>query len=312
MIVVREEMMRQVAWILVVLIAFGSLCISSDAVRFKGEVLDADSGEAIPSRVYIQDGKGQWYFPKSASPDGTAVEYQKENWANKASVEMHTTLSAHPFVIDLKPGTYDVTVERGKEYRALNETVKIGEKPVEKTFKLERWVNMARSGWFSGDTHVHRTLEELPNVMMAEDLNVAFPLTYWVHDSGVSPAKGKPVIAPELIAIDPTHVIYPLNTEYEIFNVDGKPHTLGAFFILNHSKPFELGAPPITPIVKQARAQGALLELDKHNWPWSMMLVPVANVDLFELSNNHIWRTQFAFRDFGDKEAAWMNVERND
>jgi hypothetical protein len=86
-----------------------------------------------------------------------------------------------------------------------------------------------------------------------------------------------------------------VNTEYEIFTVNGKPHTLGAVFALNHREPFQLTAPPVAPIAEEARRQGAILDLDKHNWPWSMMLVPVMGVELFELTNNHLWRTGFFF-----------------
>ena len=32
---------------------------------------------------------------------------------------------------------------------------------------LRRWINMADLGWFSGETHVHRTLDELPTAMLA-------------------------------------------------------------------------------------------------------------------------------------------------
>jgi len=53
----------------------------------------------------------------------------------------------------------------------------------------------------------------------------------------------------------------------------GNRHTLGAVFILNHKKALELAAPPVGPIADEARRQGGILELDKHNWPWSMMLV---------------------------------------
>jgi len=59
-----------------------------------------------------------------------------------------------------------------------------------------------------------------------------------------------------------------------------------------------MGAPPVTPIAKAAHKQGALLDLDKHSWPWSLMLVPVMDVDLFELSNNHLWRTNFFYKKF--------------
>jgi hypothetical protein len=40
-----------------------------------------------------------------------------------------------------------------------------------------------------------------------------------------------------------------------------------------------------------------------------MMLVPVANIDLFELSNNHVWRTNFGFKSQQVMPAEWMNVE---
>ena len=69
--------------------------------------------------------------------------------------------------------------------------------------------------------------------------------------------------------------------------------------------------PPFGPVARRAHDEGALIELDKHNWPWSMALVPVMPVDLFELSNNHVWQTEFAFRDFGESPAPYMNVERD-
>jgi hypothetical protein len=65
-------------------------------------------------------------------------------------------------------------------------------------------------------------------------------------------------------------------------------------------------------VLKRAREEGALLDLDKHNWPWSMMLVPVLGIDLFELSNNHIWRTEFGFRGYGDQAPPYMRVERDE
>jgi len=173
---------------------------------------------------------------------------------------------------------------------------------------------MAARGWYSGDTHVHRALDELPNVLLAEDLNVALPLSYWVRDSGVAPTSADPStrgqpLNPELITVDPTHVIYPINTEYEIFRVGKRDHTLGAVFVLNHKSSLPLPAPPVRPIAEIAREQGALLDLDKHSWPWSLMLVPVMDVDLFELSNNHVWQTEFGFPAWTRETAAdWMGL----
>ena len=93
----------------------------------------------------------------------------------------------------------------------------------------------------------------------------------------------------------------------------GRRHTLGAVFVLNHRDALALPAPPVGPIAREARRQGGFLELDKHNWPWSMMLVPEMNVDLFELANNHMWRTGFLFRDWYPEYAEkYMQVEMID
>ncbi len=256
-----------------------------------------------------------WYFPKSESTEGSAIAYQRRAIANPEIVEMHTTLSAHPFLVRLPEGRYVVTAERGKEYLAERREITIGSEPVHVSIRLRRWIDMAAQGWYSGDTHTHRTLDELPNVMLAEDLNVAFPLLDWVREAFVPPIERRDAAfhdpGSEPIKVDSTHLIVPRNTEYEIFRVGKASHTLGAFFVLNHKTPLDLGVPPVGPVAERAHREGALIELDKHNWPWSMALVPVMPVDLFELSNNHVWQTTFAFRTFGESPGAYMGIEQN-
>jgi hypothetical protein len=275
--------------------------------------MDEASGERLPARVYINGQDGAWHFPTSESQSGSAVVYKKVNAQFPRSVEMHTTVSAHPFTVDLPSGKYTIVVERGKEYFPRVQHVSVEKQPVHVELQLRRWIDMAKRGWFSGDTHVHRTLEELPNVMLAEDVNVTFPLTSWVTTAYTPPGAGprSSQLPPDAkpIAVDATHVIYPRNTEYEIFTVKGKSHTLGAFFVLNHRSVFERGVPPVRPIVEQARREGGLIEFDKHNWPWSMMIVPVMNVDLYELANNHVWRTEFRYKDWPELPPEYMRIE---
>lgn len=277
--------------------------------RLSGEIVDADNGARMPARVYIQGADGGWHFP--ASDGGSAVTYKKQRADQSKSVEMHTTLSAHPFNIELPPGTYTVTVERGKEYHPLVREITLKEAPIDVKLPMKRWIKLAARGWYSGETHVHRTLEELPNIMLAEDLNVAFPLNAWVREAFTAPRDPVPDEQAKLITVDPTHVIYPRNTEYEIFTINKKPHTLGAFFIINHKTAFDKGVPPVKPIAKKARDEGALLDIDKPNWPWSMIVAALLKIDLYELANNHVWRTEFGFPNFGDKPGEYMKVERD-
>jgi hypothetical protein len=282
------------------------------SVLLTGVVREAGTGRPLPARIYVQGPDGAWHFAAVDDPAGSAVEYRAGSGRMPRSVELHTTLSAHRFRLSLPPGNYAITVERGKEYFPLVRQVALEQAPVHVELELARWIDTARRRWYSGDTHVHRSVEELRNVMLAEDLNVAFPLVHWVRDAYAAPqtAPGSAAAgSAELIRLDDTHVIYPRNTEYEIFTVDGKPHTLGAFFVLNHRSVFDRGVPPVGPIAAQARREGALIEFDKHNWPWSAAIVPIMQVDLYELANNHVWRTEFGFKDWPELPPDYMHVE---
>ena len=271
------------------------------AGQLAGTIVDRQTGQPIPVRVYLRpaDAPGDWMHVEPAE-GGEAIPYRV---VRGGSVEVHTTISAEGFVVDLVPGAYELTIEAGKEYLPLVERVEIGEPDQEVRWELSRWIDMAELGWYSGETHVHRPTAELPLLQQAENLNVAFPLTYWVTDSRQRPTLGPGEEGLQdgvLTTIDDTHVYWPTNTEYEIFTIDGQGHTLGAIFLLNHRERLELTAPPIRPIVQAAREQAGdqgpvLTDLDKHNWPWSMMLIPIAEVDLYELTNNHVWRTDFLF-----------------
>ncbi len=288
-------------------------CSSSRLGELRGVIVDSADGSPVGARLYIQDRHGDWYVAQSADPGGSSVPYRKVR--SDESVEIHTTLSAHPFTTELPPGTYSVMAARGKEYLPATKTVVIGEGETEIEFRLRRWINMARHGWYSGETHVHRSMGDLPVLVVAEDLNVALPLTYWVTAAGTPPSQGdknSPPVEARPVEVDPYHIIYPMNTEYEIFTVNGVRHTLGAVFALNHRSVLNQGAPPVGQIAEQVHDEGGLLELDKHNWPWSMMLVPVMNVDLYELTNNHMWRAPFHFRNFGEQPATYMQVEQTD
>lgn len=269
--------------------------------RVSGVILEKD--HPVAARLYIEGPPGTFHFAHSAAAQGTAVVYDVKR--SETCREQHVTLSAHPFEVDLLPGEYTFTVERGHEYFATKQLVTVPASgavpPVE--LKLERWINMADRGWYSGDTHLHRKLDDVPNLVAAEDLHVALPLTYWVRGAYERPVEfpvnGNP--EPKLITIEESRAgrtplqrfIWPINTEYELFTVNGKSHTQGAVLVLNHKTPLRPGAPPVGPLTQAAREEGALFDLDKHTWNWTPMIVPVMGADLFELANNHVWRTEF-------------------
>lgn len=286
-----------------------------DGIEVVGRVLDEQTGQLIASRIYVQSESGRSFFAEPIDERGEAIRYEKQNWINPHSNEYHTSVSADPFVMRLPPGKYDLVVERGKEYFPYREKLVVDGHPRKLEIRLKRWIDMASQGWFSGDLHVHRTVERLKVPILAEDLNVALPMVYWTTRSDRSAEFGDRTdpddsrLPSELIKVDASHVIWPKNTEWEIFNLQGKPHTLGALFALNHQTPFGVGIPPVKQILEQADREKAILDMDKHDWPFAMVLPPLLGNRLtYELANNHMWRTEFAFSKWNTPAPDWMPI----
>ena len=223
---------------------------------------------------------------------------------------MHTTLSAHPFRVRLPAGPLhgDGRAGQGVSPRAPggHGRRRAGASSPSGSAAGSTW---RERGWYSGDTHTHRTLAELPNVMLAEDLNVAFPLTR-LGPRGVRPADRAPrgVVPRPRPRPDPGRRHAPDRAaEHRVRDLhggQGGPHPGRVLRAepQDAARPGRAAGRSRSPA--RAHREGALIELDKHNWPWSMALVPIMPVDLFELSNNHVWQTDFAFREFGEAPAA--------
>jgi hypothetical protein len=55
----------------------------------------------------------------------------------------------------LPVGDYTVEYTRGPEYRKKMQRLQVSGEPMELTFRLERWIDPAKQGWYSGDHHIH-------------------------------------------------------------------------------------------------------------------------------------------------------------
>ena len=55
----------------------------------------------------------------------------------------------------LPPGEYIIEYTRGPEYIAKKADVRVAGKRQTVSFKLERWIDPSKSGWWSGDHHIH-------------------------------------------------------------------------------------------------------------------------------------------------------------
>jgi hypothetical protein len=274
-------------------------------------VRDQATGKPLPCRVSLVDANGR-SVPFTTASAEAAVSYDVTNRINPQSVEQHTTLAEFPARAPVEPGAYLLRVSRGQSWLPARESITVTNTDVEVTVELKQFVDPTSAGWYSGDTHLHRTVDELKTVILAEDLNVALPLTYWVTTSDTPPSAGnknQASIPPaELIEVDATHVIWPRSTEYEIFSVGDRRHTLGALFVLGHREPLESTVPPWKPLIEsvQQREPQAAFDTDKLDWPFAMLLPAIAPGALVELANNHLWETEFAFRDWNSEAPPFL------
>lgn len=283
-------------------------------VEFSISVFDKQTSNLLPARIYLSDlHDKKFYFLRHKQKHESYTHYNITNWINKNAFEKYSSITEYPVSTKLPPGVYKIVVEKGKEYIPLKQTIHINSAAGEKVHidcVLTRLVDMNALGWYSTDTHIHRTFEELRVEQIVENLNVTFPLTSWVTESSLSPQSGNKsqqgIIPRELIALDPLHLIWPQNTEYEIFSVNNKRHTLGALFVLGHKEPLVNKVPPWESVADLARAQGAFMDMDKFDWPFSFVLPPITGARLYELANNHVWKTSFSFVNWNTVAPSWM------
>ena len=145
--------------------------------QLRVRVTDSD-GELLPSRIYLTGSDGRAYFPHGSYPRVVSVT---------EDYYFHTDGS---FSVTLPAGETTVEAWRGFEYEPVSRAAEIraGEH-VTVELQLDRWIDMAADGWYSGDNHIHPnygghyfvTPEDLRNKAHAEDLNVANGMiaNYW-------------------------------------------------------------------------------------------------------------------------------------
>jgi hypothetical protein len=121
-----------------------------------------EGGRSLPCRIHLVDEQG-----KAQKAAGQPF------WHDHFVCSGRCTVS-------LAPGNYEFAIERGPEFRRKTGNVEVSNGS-EQTLNvtLERIANLRDVGWYSADLHVHRPLEEIEQLMRAEDLDFAPVITWW-------------------------------------------------------------------------------------------------------------------------------------
>ena len=237
-----------------------------------GFKLRVDSAD--PARYYLDDPQGKAWAPKSA------VAYMQRGERN--------FVVRNGFEIELPSGSYTLIAERGPEYRPFRTTISgAAGKDVTISVALSRWIDMNRRGWYSGDLHNHRRPDDMPLLLLAEDLNLAPTLSDWVWDDRQrsAPPQGGEAVR----RVDATHVFSVFDKEVERLKAGpGAVDLLG----LQSPVPFDgyLLHPTNDVFARQAHAGGGWVDAEKIVWRDSAALVALGHIDFAGIVYNHFNR----------------------
>jgi len=236
-------------------------------------VRDADSGALVPCRVYLRNRAGE---PQRCDP--------LPFWHD------HFTCEG---VAELKPGTgeYSYEIASGKEYSIAAGSVII-EKQMAQTVsvELERIADLASNGWYAGDLHNHRTAQEMPLLMRAENIHIGYVPFYW----GYHPLKRKnprPERKDLLVELNGGRFLF--QNTYEDERIDGTVMIFNLFKTLDIPAP-DHQMPPVIALIETAMAiPGAWIHADRPYWWEYPTWLACARIDSLEVINNNFWRHAF-------------------
>ncbi|MCG3198655.1 MAG: hypothetical protein GHCLOJNM_03159 [bacterium] len=253
------------------ILGMGSLLPLVGAVPVDFRILDETTKEPIPARTYL-------------SRDGSPV-LPEGRYTYKRQQEIHF-LAPGEFTLELEPGTYQLQVERGLEYRPHQASLDIRE-PTTAIIPMRRWIDLASEGWWSGDTHVHVDPKDMELILRAEDLHFAPTITHHVWDTLLKAPFGE-AIAGE-VHIDETHA-YTANAQ-EIERIMGGP---GSIILFGPGLPLPFSGyqhyPPAIHYTREVHARGGYVEEDKPFWLDTFVNAALGEIDFVEINCNHFFR----------------------
>lgn len=244
------------------------LSFGADRPELRLVVKDAGSGEVLPARVHLRDASGTPVLP----PGFPA-------WHDHFTIPAEATLP-------LPAGEYAYEVERGPEYSAAQGRFSSSaDRSETAVVTLNRLANLAAEGWYAGDTHVHRPLEDIELLMRAEDLYLAEVITWW-NDTNLWSHRPQP--PNPVVRFDGDRFYDALAGEDERGG--------GALLYFGLNEPLAIAGsereyPSSIKFFQEARGiPGAWIEAEKPFW-WDLPLwVALGGVDSVGLAHNHLQR----------------------
>jgi hypothetical protein len=232
-----------------------------------------------PTRVYLTDGAGAPLTPPAV------LAYHKG--------DEHHFIVPGRLQIELPPGRYRLSAERGPEHRPVSLDVELRAGQLRRVeLRPERWTDMNARGWYSGDLHNHRNVDDVPTLLLAEDLNLAPTLADWVWED--SQRGQAPVTNESIRSVDARHAYSVLDKEVErLMEGPGAVDLLGLQSAIRFEG-YRL-SPPNNVFTEAAHRQGGYVDAEKIVWRDVPVLVALGQIDFAGIVYNHFNRQDVEF-----------------
>ena len=234
---------------------------------------DAEDSGSVPARVLVRDSAGNDHVP----PDAVAVPIHTDRWFLTSGIAR----------LRVPAGKLSIRVERGTEYAPVKQEITVSSGTSRRLeIKLQRWINMRRRGWVSGENHLHVPLRELPAMLASDDLNFGTSL-YWWNGPHLEPPPGpEPVRGLEFGGRSSPASVFDAEVE----------HAWGAVYLIGLARPLatvaDRGRSNWAHVV-EARRLGALV-CYQAGWSREVLLDALLGlVDVVNLCNNNFHRYKF-------------------
>lgn len=257
-------------------------------------VVDKDTRKPIACRMHLKNPAGRPKLPKKVPC-----------WDDHFVVPGSITL-------DLPSGNYSFEVERGLEYLVTRGHFTINHFANDaKEVQLERFLNMAEDGWWSGDVDVRRPPCDIEWLMQAEDLHMV-PLQTWWDGPGARPRLDRP--EKPLVRFDGDRYCHLLAGQ--------QTKAGGTVLYFNLPAALPLGGsdaeyPPIARDIERAREQGkAWVDATRPYW-WDVPAwVAHGDIDSIQVAHSNLGRAKTIGSETGGKgrnpslfPGAWGNAQ---
>ncbi|QAY71654.1 CehA/McbA family metallohydrolase [Xylanimonas protaetiae] len=243
-----------------------------------------------PARVSVLADDGTWHRPGGAVHDGTAMSRPGVIDMDRDPTDasrcdpgyVRQFLCEGVVEVPVPRGGCMVVAERGPEHRRVERHVDVGTGGARIVAEPERWAGLAAEGWWSGDLHVHRPLDDAAAILRAEDLHVGAFITRW---NELPHQKSDPTGPPRaaLTVGGDRHAVAPV-TEDERGGGAWMLHGVGLGDLPTVD---EWWSPPGRFLVDRARAQGAWFDCEKLTWWETPVMMATGTPDSVGVLNNH-------------------------